>query len=299
MSLKTNYILLCFLLGFWATNAQYSLNYNLKIGDSYKIEQVANQEIIQNMNGSEHRMHNLIEGTFIFKVEHINDSIITFDFAFDRFKMSSTSSMMGELMNVDTNDSIALDDVEGKLFSGLTTSSLKMLMLKNGDIKEIYGTGTMVDHMIESAGDFNDFTKDLMKEAMKKEFGGKNLSESFEQLTFIYPDTKVKKGEIWQTEYKGKVSAINNWTLDKISKELLRITGQSDVNYKTNDESLTMDLSGKTESEIVAFRPSGFIKSMTSISNAKGTSVIKNMEGLEVPTTMTTKITYKVTKDVQ
>ncbi|MEM6516016.1 MAG: DUF6263 family protein [Bacteroidota bacterium] len=299
MNKKRNCILIFLFFGILTVKAQYSLSYNLNIGDTYRVVQNANQEIVQTMDGSEHIMNNLIEGVFIFKVETLNDSLITFNFSFDRFKMTSTSSMMGELMSVDTNDRIAESDVEGKLFSGLTESNLKMEMYKNGHIKSIAGTETMVNGMINKAGNFDDFTKELMKEAMNKEFGGKTLSESFEQLTFIYPNEEVKQGAKWNTTYNGKVSAENIWTLDNVSKDSFQISGQSKVNFKTDDTTISMNLEGTTQTKVTSSRDSGFISSMTSNSKAEGISVMKTMEGVEIPTKMTTKITYKVTKNVQ
>ncbi len=299
MKLVTTGLLVMLLLGINSLNAQHTLSYNLNIGERFKVFQNAKQDITQNMNGSKHEMSNTIEGDYIFEVEGVNDSIITLNFKFERFKMTSTSSLMGELISVNTDDSISEDDVEGRLFSGLTSATLKMNMYKNGKIKSIKGTEQLANNMVNNAGDFDEFTKELMKEAMKKEFGGESLARSFEQLTYIYPLKPVKKDDSWKNKFSGDLSANNVWTLAKISDAFYTIHGESDVSFNTDDESIAMNLTGKMTSEVKTFKDSGFISSITSTSTAEGTSKMKAMNGVEIPTKMTTKITYKVEKYVQ
>ncbi|WP_026753524.1 DUF6263 family protein [Sediminibacter sp. Hel_I_10] len=277
----------------------YDLGYKVQKGDAFKVYQSADQEIIQDMNGEKHEMSNMIEGEYTFRVASVNDSIIIFNFKFDRFKMKSTSSLMGELMNVDTKDSINADDVEAKLFSGITAASLKMKMYKNGHIKSISGTEQLIEGMVNNAGDFNAFTKELMKESMKKEFGGATLSESFEQLTYVYPKVSVKKGDTWRNNFKGDLSSSNVWTLENVSEAVFMISGKSDVSFKIEDDTIMMDLSGTMTSKVNTSRISGFISSVSSTSTATGTSVMKSMKGVLIPTTVTTKITYKVKNYVQ
>ena len=80
-------------------NAQTNLNYNLKVGDKFKVHQVANQDIVQDMNGQKHEMKNLLEGDFTFIVEEVNDSLYGIKFKFDRFKMLSTCVLFsGDVM---------------------------------------------------------------------------------------------------------------------------------------------------------------------------------------------------------
>lgn len=279
--------------------AQQLLQYNVKKGDQFLVSQTANQAIVQDMNGSKHELTNLIEGDYVFKVENVSDSIITLNFKFDRFKMTSNSSIMGELLAVNTQDTVAKDDVEGKLFSGLTSATLKMKMYKNGHIKSISGTEKLVDSMVNNAGDFDDFTKELMKEAMKKEFGSKSLSDSFEQLTYIYPSKPVKVGDSWSNVYNGDLSSSNIWTLDKVNKSSYSISGKSDVAFKTNDESIKMNLKGTMVSMVVSSKSNGLISSLESTSTAKGFSTMANMADVEIPTTVSITITYKVKNYVQ
>ncbi|MDG5492123.1 DUF6263 family protein [Psychroserpens sp. SPM9] len=296
-------LLLRFFVAFIVTTnlitAQTKLAYNLNVGDEFKVNQIAIQDIVQDMNGQKHEMKNLLEGDFTFAIEAVNDSVYHIKFKFDRFKMVSTSNLMGELFNINTADPIEEDDIEGKLFSQLVKTDLKMIMYKNGKIKSITGSKALINNMVNAAGDFDEFTKELMKESMKKEFSNESLAKSFEQMTYIYPSKKVAKGDTWNNKFEGDLSSENTWTLKSIKKDDVEITGQSTITFNTIDEDLEMKLTGEMTSDLITSFETGFVKTMKTHSVAKGNSILHNMNDLEVPTTITSNITYKVEKHVQ
>ncbi|WP_299334428.1 DUF6263 family protein [uncultured Psychroserpens sp.] len=280
-------------------DAQTNLTYNLNVGDRFKVYQVANQDIVQEMNGTKHEMTNALEGDFTFTVQSVNDSIYNIKFKFDRFKMLSTSNLAGELFNINTNDSIADNDIQGKIFSQLVTCDLYMEMYKNGKIKSIKGSQKLIDKMISASGDFDSFTKELMKESMKKEFSNESLAMSFEQMTYIYPSEAVSNGDSWKNRFKGDLSADNLWTLENIANNEVTINGESSIIFATKDDDIEMNLKGDMTSKVVTSFDTGFVKTMTTYSTAKGNSIMHNMNDLDVPTTITSNITYKIEKDVQ
>lgn len=280
-------------------SAQTNLTYNLKVGDRFKVYQVANQDIVQEMDGTKHEMTNTLEGDFTFTVESVNDSIYNIKFKFDRFKMLSTSNLAGELFNINTNDSIAADDIQGKIFSQLVTCDLYMEMYKNGKIKSIKGSQKLIDNMINASGDFDDFTKELMKESMKKEFSNESLAMSFEQMTYIYPSESVSNGDTWKNKFKGELSSDNLWTLENITNNEVIINGESSIIFATKDDDIEMNLKGDMTSKVVSAFDTGFVKTMTTNSVAKGNSILRNLNGMDVPTTITSNITYKIEKNVQ
>jgi uncharacterized protein YkvS len=278
--------------------AQTNLVYNLKIGDTFKVYQVAEQDIVQTMNESEHTIKNVIEGDYTFVVDGVNDSLYDITFRYNRFKMMMTSDKAGELMSIHTNDSVAEDDIEGKIFSKIVDSDLFMKMYKNGKIKSITGSEVLINNMINAAGDFDDFTKELMKESMKKEFSNESLAMSFEQMTYIYPSSTSNISNTWTNKFEGKLSAENTWTLVNQTEEAITIGGESTVLLHTDDE-IEMNLSGQMISKITVSPETGFLTQMQTNSTVKGHSIMHNMNDLEVPTTVTSNINYKIEKHVQ
>ncbi|MBO6607059.1 DUF6263 family protein [Psychroserpens sp.] len=280
-------------------NAQTKLEYKLKVGDVFKIEQVAEQDIVQDMNGSKHEMKNLIEGDFTFEVESVSDSLYGITFRFDRFKMTSTSNLLGEIISVDTSQDVADDDIQGKIFSQLVATDLMMYMYKNGEVKAVDGAQQLIENMVNSAGDFDAFTKELMKESVKTEFGNENLSNSFEQMTFIYPDNVVESGDSWTNKFEGELASENVWTLKEQKEGEAIISGESKVIFNSIDDSIEMNLTGVMTSDVRASLKSGFISSMTTTSTCTGNSILKDMNGTQMPTTITSNVTYKIVKNVQ
>ncbi|SDS64339.1 hypothetical protein SAMN04515667_2639 [Formosa sp. Hel1_31_208] len=281
------------------TYAQTTLQYRLNAGDTFKVLQTAKQDIVQNMNGSKHEMTNLLEGDFTFSVEIVTDSLYHIKFKFDRFKMISTSNLLGEIFKINTKDEIPEDDIQGKIFAQLVTTDLYMEMYKTGQIKSVSGSEKLIDNMINSAGDFDDFTREMMKESVRKEFGNESLAQSFEQMTYIYTNKSLRTGDSWSNNFDGEMSATNVWTLEQITNDDVFIKGTSDVIFMTDDGAIAMNLTGKMTTDIVSSLQTGFIKRMTSTSNDSGISIMRDMKNVEVPTTIISEITYKIEKHVQ
>lgn len=280
-------------------HAQTNLTYNLKVGDQFKMEQLANQDIVQDMNGKKHEMKNLIEGDFTFVVASVNDSLYQLKFKFDRFKMMSTSSIMGEILSVNTDANITEDDIDGKIFAELVKVNLTMTMYKSGKIKFIEGSNALISQMVNAVGDIDDFTKEVMKESMKEEFSNKSLAMSFEQMTYLYPDKTVNIGDTWDNSFKGELSSKNTWTLKSITNDDVTITGFSIVTFLNKDADVEMRLEGDMTSDLTTSLETGFIKTMTTNSTVKGNSIMHKMNDLKVPTTITSNIIYKIEKHVQ
>jgi hypothetical protein len=226
------------------------------------------------------------------------DSSYLINFRFIRFKLQTKSNIYGDLMNVDTNLEIKEGDFESKMFSGLTNSVLKIEMLKNGKIKNVSGTDAMINKMVSNAGIEDEFTKELTIEALKKEYGNKGLSRSFEQMTYIYPRKKVIVGDQWTNKYTGNLIATNTWTLKDINKNIV-LSAKSNVILNSEEESYIMNLKGTQDTQIIANRLSGFPEQISVNSITKGTTVIDEMEMIEIPTTIISKTTYKTKKHVQ
>jgi hypothetical protein len=292
-------ILVVFFITTNLINAQTSLAYKLEVGDQFKVKQVANQDIIQDMNGQKHEMKNLLEGDFTFIVEEVNDSLYGIKFKFDRFKMVSSSNLIGEIMSINTNDSIAEDDIEGKIFAELINVDLAMKMYKNGKIKSIEGSNKLISQMVNAVGDIDEFTKEVMKESMKGDFSNESLAKSFEQMTYIYPNDTVKTGDSWENNFEGELSSKNTWTLESINEEDIIISGESSVIFKNEDTDVEMNLKGDMTSNLTTSLNTGFVKTMSTTSTVKGHSILHNMNDLKVPTTITSNVTYKIEKHVQ
>lgn len=291
MSFKKLY-LLALLLGFTgAIQAQTYLGYNLKVGDSLKISQISKQEIVQKMNDQEHKIVNNLGGDYLFYVKSKTDSSYVIDFKYDSFFMKTTSNLAGPIFDVDTRKEISEDDVEGKIFKGLTETALEINMLKTGKIVSLVGTEDLINNMIGDLG-LDSFTMEVMRESMRKEFGGESLIESLGQFTYMYPDKTVNIGDSWQNKFKGDMKADNTWQLDSVN-ENLNISCNSEIALTSEEENLTMILKGTQQSIISSDKTTGWPIDVKITSTAKGISIMQGMENVEIPTTIISTTTYK------
>lgn len=289
---------LCFLIFIVMLNdtaAQSKLSYNLNPGDTFKVYQSTKQDILQEMEGQKHEMTSLIDGDFTFVVNSVNDTLIEFTFRFDRLKMQTNSNLAGEVISVDTNKKIEETDIMGKLLSELVDVDLQMLMFKNGKIKEVKGADNLINKMVNSLPYFHDAAaKKQVKQAMAEDFSSESLADSFEQMTFIYSGNQVSINDSWENDFKGELSSKNTWTLKKLNPDSAEIEGNGEVVFKTEDASISMNLTGTMVSQITTSLDTGFIKEMSVRSDASGNSVIKQMSGTNVPTTVVTNTSYKI-----
>lgn len=270
--------------------SQTTLEYNLKIGDVFTIEQKAHQSIIQEIDGASHEITNDLGGILEFKVVKENENSYEIAFTFKDLNLLMKSSIQGEIMNVQAKD-VTKGDMQSEMFNSLLDTPVQLILSKTGDIIEVTGGDSLVTKMSDASGIEDEFSKNMMKQGLKKEFGSEALSNSYKQLTYFYSDSLVNIGDSWKNEYNGKLSAKNTWTLNEISDNVL-ISGEAHVVMSTDESGTKMNLSGTQSTEIVADPESGFIINMTVKGEANGISTMSQLGVIEIPTTINSTITY-------
>gem|GEM_PF-428975 len=241
-----------------ALQAQTSLKYNLEEGTVFKVKQHAKQFITQQMEGTKHEMTNDLNGLYDFKVVGADENGYDLILIFQDFALKSNSSIQGVLMDVK-----ATELVEGDIMS-------EMFRIED------------------------DFTTNLMRKSLAKEFSSDGLAKSFEQMTFFYPDVEVATDDTWQNTYTGKLSSNNTFKLEKIADNITSISGTAAIVMNTEESGAVMSLSGSQETAIQANTSTGFIKKIMISSLAEGNTKMAQMGNLEIPTTIKSTITYEL-----
>jgi len=222
---------------------QSLLQYNLKAGEVYTIKQNATQVITQNLEGAAHVITNNIDGILEFKVIGETNGNYNIDLTFKDLNLELISSIQGTMMEVHAKD-VVEGDAQSKVFHSLLEHPVHMVLAKTGDILEVQGGEELVEKMTESSELQDDFSKNMMKKSLESEFGSQALANSYKQMTFIYPEKKVKAGDSWKNAYQGKMQTENTWTLDSLTNERAVITGRSNVVMDIKEPATTMMLTG-------------------------------------------------------
>lgn len=272
---------------------QTALGYHLKKGDVFKVKQIAEQIITQELEGTTHVITNQIDGVLEFKV--LNEIPEGYEIAltFKDLNLTMASSSQGELMNVKAREVIE-GNVQSKIFNTILNNPVKIILAKNGDILKVTGGDGLVDKMTEASGLEDEFSINLMKKSLNKEFGSDALSNSYKQMTFFYPDKKVKMNDQWENSYSGKLKTSNIWTLKGLSGNQTTISGKATVIMDIMEPNTTMKLKGSQNTNILADNNSGFIIKMTIEGISSGISTLTQLGDQELPTTIESKITYEL-----
>ncbi len=277
----------------YAVFGQLTLEYKLNKGDIFTIKQNAQQIITQNLDGATHELTNTINGVLQLKVLNQEEDNYNMELIFKDLNLKINSSIQGELMNVNAKE-VTAEDVQSQIFNTLLDNPVQMTLSKTGDILEVRGGDSLVLKMANASGLTDAFSLNMMKKSLEKEFGSEALSNSYKQLTYIYPSKKIKVGDTWENEYLGKLSAKNSWTLKSITDSTASISGKAEITMDIKEPTTTMKLTGKQETEITADKISGFIQKMKVEGESEGTSTIVQMGDQEIPTHIKSTITYEL-----
>lgn len=270
---------------------QETLRYRLEKGDLFTVEQQAEQQITQKIDQAEHRVTNRITALLQFRVVGKRDSSYLLDFEFKDLVFSIYSNIQGELLNIRARE-LDESDVQSRLFNSLLDSPIRMELSTQGEILGVKGGDSLVSRMLASTGLEEGFTKSLMKKSLEQEYGSQALASSYEQMTFFYANRPVQAGDRWKNSFEGKLEASNTWTLDSLLSDRAVISGESAIRMKTEESGTSMVLEGTQQTHIRTNRKSGFISQMTVESTADGSSTMVQTGALEIPTHISTRISY-------
>lgn len=291
--MKKLHLFIFFLLFSCICYSQLTLQYDLKKGDIFEIKQHAEQVISQELDGAAHEIINDISGILSFEVIGEKEDNYEIYLSFKDLNLKMSSSIQGELMNVNAKE-LKEGDIQSKVFNSLLNTRVKLILAKTGNIIEVIGGDSLVNKMAAASGLEDEFSLNMMKNSLKNEFGSEALSHSYEQMTYIYPNKKIAVGDKWENQYSGKLIAKNTWTLSDLNTESAKISGAASVAMDVKEPTTTMELNGTQETKVTTDRNSGFIKKMDVKGVFKGFSTIAQMGTQEIPTTITSTITYEL-----
>ena len=283
-------ILLLFSL---AVTGQNALGYKLESGNSFTIEQRALQDITQELETGTQVITNDIKSIMEFRITGKEDTLYLIDVEFKDLKMLMSSDLYGELMNVDTSNPKE-NDIQSKIFQSLIGQKVSIKMTSTGKIHEVNGGDQLIENMVNAAGFEDDFTRDLLSASLSKDFGSEALSKSYEQMTFFYPREAVDVGDSWNTQFEGKLSSNNTWTLSAMSEAASEINGNSESVLSIQDDQTTMELSGSQNSVIIIDPLTGLFRTMEVKGEYQGFSIIKQLGDQEIPTKIEMSLSYQL-----
>ncbi|WP_340063890.1 DUF6263 family protein [Ascidiimonas aurantiaca] len=275
---------------FYAANAQVSLRYNLKKGDVFFVQQHVVQEIAQEIDSLDQTITSDVKGILKFSVQKVFQDTYELQVIFTDFNIHLYSNLMGDLVHF---EALAETD-EDTMYKPLLKYPLLITLQKNGTITEVKGCEELIEHMLQKASIEDEFTRELMRAALENEFGAKALSQSYEQMTYFYPDKDVKLNESWLTYSSGNFKAENTWKLTGLNPQTAMMQGYGKVNIHTHQNGVDMALNGEQKVWLKVNPYNGFLKELIIEGTAKGHSKFDENGAFKIPTTIKSRITYNL-----
>ncbi|MEN1784901.1 MAG: DUF6263 family protein [Bacteroidota bacterium] len=273
--------------------SQVQLGYTLQLKDTFLIKQTANQELTMKLEGSEQIITNVLEGLFALEVDSLLGDTYLIKITYRDFALKSSASQQGVLMDVRASE-IKEGDLMSSIFNGLLNEQMQIQLKKDGSIVAVAGAESIIDKMISAMGGLDEFTTSLIKKSLEKEFSSEVLAKSFEQMTYVYGNQPVSIGDTWRTNFSGKITADNLWTLEKVTDDVVAISGTADILMNTEEDSLEMKLSGTQETLLEASKKNGVLLKMMISGSGEGTSTMATAANVTIPTTLKQTLTYEL-----
>ena len=131
------------------------------------------------------------------------------------------------------------------------------------------------------------------KSQLEKQFGSEALSNSFEQMTYLFSTDKVKVNSKWKNSYQGDMSAETTWTLSEINKNNFKLSGVAATTMNSIDETISMTLNGTQSTTVTGNSKTGLFTELIVTGENTGNTVYTTQE-ITIPTTIKSTITYKI-----
>jgi hypothetical protein len=282
------------------------LEYNLKVGDVYEMQQQTNQNIKQTIMGMDQNGTSEYSGTMLMKVKSTTSDNSELETQFVKLRNSSKTLMGDNTMDSEGDQ----ENPQNKVFKSMMNKTFTIILKKDGTIEKVSGTENLwadVDKLgLEEA------TVKAMREAMEQFMSESSLRKSLGQSMVRYSDKKEKVGDTWTSKSDFPMDfpiEINNvWKLSSHSGS----TATVDANgvYTTIDADRIVTLPGGFKAKVnlagtqivnaVVKDKSGW-SDLTSIqSNLKGKMILQAggmiPTDMEIPMEITTKTSYTMVK---
>lgn len=279
---------------------KYKLALNLEAGKEYIQKSNAKMTITQNFNGMPIEIGMNIKGDYVFKVLAAENNQYDMEVSYTSVEMEMESA---QGKNSFSSKNASEQDMMSTMLSRMVNKPFKMTMSQSGKVVDITGIDNLFGGLFEGY-DLAQQQKDQILAQLKQSYGAKAFKGSFEQITAIYPEDKVKLGKTWSTETSIEagmsVNLTTNFVLKAANNDYFLIHGEGnlasnpDAPYvKQNGMDIKILVDGQLTSDIKIDRKTGWIIDATIVQNMSGNTELKASEqmpdGMSIPMTIKSK----------
>ncbi|PXY00862.1 hypothetical protein DF185_13265 [Marinifilum breve] len=279
---------------------KYELALNLEVGKVYIQKSNAKMTITQNFNGMPIEIGMNVKGDYTFKVMSADNNQYNMEVNYTTVEMEMESAQGKSSFSSNNPNE---QDIMSTMLSRMINKPFTMIMSQSGKVVEINGIDNLFGSLFEGY-DLTEQQKEQILAQLKQSYGAKAIKGSFEQITAIYPEEKVKLGKKWSTETNIEagmsVNLTTNFELKAANSEYFLIHGEGDLvsnsnapYVKQNGMDIKILVDGHLTSDIKIDRKTGWIIDATIVQNLSGNTELKASEqmpdGMSIPMTIKSK----------
>lgn len=279
---------------------KYELALNLEVGKVYIQKSNAKMTITQNFNGMPIEIGMNVKGDYTFKVMGADNNQYNMEVNYTTVEMEMESAQGKSSFSSNNPNE---QDIMSTMLSRMINKPFTMIMSQSGKVVEINGIDNLFGSLFEGY-DLAEQQKEQILAQLKQSYGAKAIKGSFEQITAIYPEEKVKLGKKWSTETNIEagmsVNLTTNFELKAANSEYFLIHGEGDLvsnpnapYVKQNGMDIKILVDGHLTSDIKIDRKTGWIIDATIVQNLSGNTELKASEqmpdGMSIPMTIKSK----------
>lgn len=270
-------------------NQEIQLKFNLKPGAKYLFSSLVKQVITQEMMGQQVVTKQNMASDYIYDVQTVQNGITTINVTFSAIKMDTDVAGGMQQLHFDSNNPDA-GTSELKVLAKLVGKSFLMHVNEEGNVKRIEGLAEIITSV-----------DDQHAEILKQSFGDSSIIQSMNQITNIYPNRTVSKGDSWVKSFSGSVAGMlqsastSNFSLSDINDEsaTLNVDGQmafSKLEESTNPlfQQAEFNLNGTQKGTLEVDIDSGLPVQTNLKQDINGSLEI---QGMQIPMTIVSDIT--------
>ena len=285
-------ILICaqLLIGAFAKAQQFLPVLTLVKGESYHHVSKAKMKVYQMIDGEETEVTTGVTASVTFTVKDVNDSLYTMETRYDSLGLSLEADEMSQDFS-----SATPTDPFSSLLSKATQYSFTVLIYRTGKIKSVTGITELIDRLVNTGANILPGKKQAVKKQLTDAYGETAFKGSFESVTNIFPNKRVKLNEQWevvsQPESLMASTKKTMYHLKEVTDDTFIIHGTSTEKTANKDAYMPIDgtpvrydFEGGSTSSFTINRKTGWIVKAQVNDSISGAANIKASE--EVPNGM-------------
>ncbi|MCY6960541.1 DUF6263 family protein [Clostridium brassicae] len=221
------------------------LTLNLKKGDSYKIDMVTEEKVIENISDKKVEVNSKYNTSYSCYINNIDKSKnASIQVTFDSLTVKSVENN-GQTLEYNSGNPNSNKGQLSKIYSVLPGKNFTVKIGGDGKVKEVIGIDELIGKVLKELEIKDEKQKQELQKIIVDNFGEEAVKKQVENITSVYPDEAVKTGDVWEnkSEVLGQypLEAENKYTLKENKDGIAEITVESKISTKKGKEPLILE----------------------------------------------------------